>query len=438
MVAFLLRLAEVGQSLYGDEFFTYRIVTWNSPWEIFGDVADTSITPPLHYLLAWLGAQTGDPTVSLRYPSVVLGAATVPLVYALGMRTLNCPAALVGAAIVSVAPFSIYYGIEARAYATLTFFSALSTLALLAALHRPRPLRWAGYAVCAAAVLYTHYSGVFVIIAHGCWALWTHRERARALVVAYAAVALAFLPWVPSYLRQDDYGAVQAELFENRFPLTPGTVGDMVAHVLPGYPFVALEELPGELALAVFWVAIACAGLVHLSNRLRSAERNCVPEAPLLVALMLATPVGLVLYSLQPDTSLLLPRNLSASVPAFALVVGGLVTSLRPPLLAAAAVALVLTVLVAGAVQTSIRSVSARRPGLSRGTWIVSRRRWTPSRAIAGSTSRSTSNGPTSSQPHATSRAGPLPGPAARCSSLPPAAISRAWWEGRLRCRSDP
>ena len=349
-VAAALRLAGIGQSLHADEFFTYRIVTWNSVWQIPRDVADTAITPPLHYLLAWLAVQAGEPTTSVRVPSVLFGAATVPLVYLLGARTVGRPAALVGAAIVAFAPFSLFYGVEARAYATLGFLSALSTLALLAALERPRPLRWAGYALCAAAILYTHYSGVFVVLAQGAWALWARKDQARALALSYAGIGLAFLPWLPAYMRQDDYGSVQAGLFESRFPLSLDTVTDMVAHVLPGYPFVDLADVPGTLALVAVWVVIGAAVFMRVA-RIGQAGEGRGRAVSLLVVLALATPRGLVLYSLQPDTSLLLPRNLSASLPAFALVVGGLLTSLRPPL-AVVATALVLGPLLVGALQS--------------------------------------------------------------------------------------
>ena len=57
----------------------------------------------------------------------------------------------IGAAVVAVSPFSLYYGVEARPYATLAFCCALSTYALVRAA-RTREVRWWGlYAVAAAA-----------------------------------------------------------------------------------------------------------------------------------------------------------------------------------------------------------------------------------------------------------------------------------------------
>jgi hypothetical protein len=70
----------------------------------------------------------------------------------------------------------------------------------------------------------------------------------------------------------------------------------------------------------------------------------------LLVALTAATPVGLLLYSLTvPD--LWLPRGLSASMPAAALVLGALLACLPRPLTAVAA-AVVMVTLIAGTLRS--------------------------------------------------------------------------------------
>jgi hypothetical protein len=71
----------------------------------------------------------------------------------------------------------------------------------------------------------------------------------------------------------------------------------------------------------------------------------------LVLTLALVTPVGMALYSLQPDKSLLLSRNLSASLPAIALIVGSAICSL-PRRYEIAAVALLFAALVAGTAKT--------------------------------------------------------------------------------------
>jgi hypothetical protein len=361
LTALALRLAQIDQSLMGDEIATYRTAVGASPRDIPGDVADTAITPPLHYLLAWAGAQVGDPSVWVRLPSLVFGAATVPLVYVLGRRTVGRTAGFVAAALVALLPFAIYFGVENRAYATVTFLSVSSTLLLLRALESRGFLSWSAYGLCGSAIVYTHYTGAWVLVGQGCWALWTHRARIRQIILVYAGMALAFAPWLPSYFGQEDVAADKAADFVGRWPLSLETLAQMVAHVIPGYPlvppggeYVALDDLPGAALVAVVWGVIASASLVAVVKavrRRRAGLRAVAPTTALLIVLAVITPLALVVYSAQPDKSLLLARNLSPSLPAAALLAGALLTSLRGHLAVIASCTLLAGVLV-GTVKT--------------------------------------------------------------------------------------
>jgi hypothetical protein len=368
LIALALRLAGLGQTLFGDEILTYRIVTDRGLSDVLDHVAHGTdlggeLNPPLYYALTWLAVQAGDPSVSIRLPSLILGTLTVPLVYVLGRRTVGTRAALVGAAVVTAAPFAIFYSVEARGYATVSFFSALSTVALLSALRRGGPLPWLGYGASTAALLYTSYTAIFVMIAQLGWALWAHRDRARPLALVHGGVALVFAPWVPSFLDQLDQSSEQAAWFAKWDPLSVRAVWLMTAHTLPGYPPVSLGRLPGIAAVVVVWgtlTAAIAAALMRLARHDRGRDSSRPPGLPALIVLLaLAAPLGLVLYSLQPEKSLLVPRYLSASFPAMCLAVGWLLASLRPRFAAVAVVAL-LTALGIGTVGTL--DVDLRRP----------------------------------------------------------------------------
>jgi hypothetical protein len=366
LLAFWLRVDGIDQSLFGDELTLFNIVEHGvglgSPpgtqgsglGHVLDVVRDTEKTPPLGFILAWITGQLGDPTIWTRMPSLILGTAVVPVVYLIGSRTTGRAAALVAAAVIALAPFSIHYSVENRAYAALTFFSALSTLALLTALRRNRPLTWLAYGVSTAAVIYTHYTGVFVVVAQLGWALWTQRECVRQLVLVHAGVAVAFLPWLSSAQIQFDHSSTETQRLAEHFPLQIDTLARMVTGVLPGDPLGRSHEI-------AVWVTVGvalAAGLIG-ARRTRESSGGRSPTATLLPLLALATPVGIVLYSVQPDTSLLLPRNLSASLPAFALCLGWLLTSLRKPI-AAAALGVVFLALVVGAARTL--DLDYRRP----------------------------------------------------------------------------
>lgn len=348
LLAFVLRLAGMDQSLFADELFTYQIATQGSLGDVVPAVQVTENNPPLYYLLAWCAAQLGDPTVWIRVPALILGTATVPLLYLLGRRTVGAGAGALAAAFAALSPFAIFYSTEARAYAPLAFFVALSTLLLLVALEERAPRWWLAYGGCACLVLYTHYTGVFAVGAQAAWALWSHRDLARALVIVYGGVALAYVPWLPYYSDQNTFFGFD----KLGAPLSGEAVlrGSLIS--VSGHPFIPLEELPGVFALVVLAgaAAVVLAALATASLRGRWKPAKPPPGVGLLALLALASPVSLVLYSAL-GTDIWVARNLSASLPAVYLLVAALIASLGS-LVRLAAACLVLLGLGVGAVKT--------------------------------------------------------------------------------------
>jgi hypothetical protein len=352
---FVLRLTQMNQSLYGDEIWSYQDVTGHGLGSLIRGIhTGGENSPPLFFVLAWISSKLGDPTVSIRLPSLVLGTATIPLIYVLGRDTVGRPAGVIGAAIVGTAPFSIYYGIEARPYATMVFFVTLSTLALVHAVRSDSRAWWAVYAVAAAGAAYSHYTAIFVLIVQWVWSLWAARNRIREPVIAGAVAVVLYLPWV-GHVRGKLLGVIA--LFE---PLNASNVLTDLPRPIGGYPYAALHAIPTIPGLVTICVcaALGLAALVRFRLRKHPSRRRLIDGddglAILILALALATPVGLLAYSII-GTDLWTARNLYASVPAAALVLGGLLAALPSPA-RWAAVGLVLAILVAG----TIRAISPR------------------------------------------------------------------------------
>src|SRR4051812_2263045 len=134
LVGLLVRVVVARESLFADELSTYWIVTGHSLGGVVSTVhTDAEITPPLSFVLSWASSQLSHAPIVVRAPAVLAGAATMPLVYWLGLRTVGRRAALVATAIVTFSPFMIYYGAEARGYGLMMALVTLSTLALVRA-----------------------------------------------------------------------------------------------------------------------------------------------------------------------------------------------------------------------------------------------------------------------------------------------------------------
>jgi len=330
VVGIVLRAVGLDQGLYGDELFAYDHLHGRDLSGVLHAVTTThalvpEITPPLFFVLAWAARHLGgDLVTTMRLPSLVLGTALIPLVFALGTRLVGRSGAVMAAALTTLSPFAIFYSQEARPYATLAFLTCLSTFCLVNALAARGTAWWVAYTLSLAAVVYTHYSGIFVLAAQTLWALWYHAPRRRPLLLATAGAVLLYLPWLPHLSAKG-----QLKIYEAfRASRIPGRAEE----VLPGHPFAPVQHLPGTVALVVFLAAVGIGLVLAIRRAVRRRLEGrplLSPPAVLLVLLASATPLGLLVYSAATDHFLLIPRNYSASFPALVLVVGAVLTRPR-------------------------------------------------------------------------------------------------------------
>ena len=340
LLGLAIRLANFGESLLGDELSTYWILHDDSLGDVLSSVrSDDEITPPLYFVLAWLSLKVGPDPEWVRLPSLLAGTATIPLIYLLGTRTVGRAAGLLGATVMALSPFMIYYSTEARSYALMIALLTASSLALVFAVESRGPRWWVVYAVCSCGALYSHYTAVFPLAAQFLWVLWAHRESTRALLLANLGVLAGFAPWIPGFIA--DNNSPTTQILSALQPFTFEAVRLAIENWALGYPYVNLDAVPGDAAtwlvasgvlIAMVAGAIRLArGLRHSSGGLAGALRRAPPGIVLVALLLLATPVAEAIYS-AVDTNLLGARNLNAAWPGLALALGALVTAGPAPL----------------------------------------------------------------------------------------------------------
>lgn len=346
LLAFLLRLGPTGQSMFGDELFLYEVVHGHSLGGVLSLVHDSEKTPPLGFVLAWLFEHGSSSDVLVRIPSLVAGLAVIPLVYLLAARTVGRWAGLFASGWITLSSFQIFYSSESRGYALVQCLVVASTLLLLVALEKRKARWWTLFALVVVAAAYTHYIAVLILGPQLIWALWTHRDQARSIALAHGAAALAYLPWVPGLIEQVRNSASEAQALDKAAPTTLGHIGSIAAKSIGGHPFVELREFPGTAVVALMFAVMAGAAIYQLVAASRRAGRFPRPllivPTGLLIILALAPLVGQTLYSLRPDTSFLLPRNVIVGVPYLLILAGAILTSLRPRAAAAALCAVAL------------------------------------------------------------------------------------------------
>jgi len=214
-VAGLVRFVGLGrESIWLDEVTSLQIARLDPRSIVEWAAAD--VHPPLYYLTlhAWL--RFGESEVALRSLSALLGTLTVLVQYVLARRLLGSRVAILAALMLALAPLHVWYSQETRMYVMLTLLSLLAAYWLLRALDSelyaasapsgPTDLRWLGYALTGILALYTHYFAIIALFFANVFAAWRLREAgwhsARRWFLAQAAVALAFLPWLPVLYQQ--------------------------------------------------------------------------------------------------------------------------------------------------------------------------------------------------------------------------------------------
>jgi len=150
---------------------------------------------------AWIGI-AGPGEVAIRFPSACFSLLSVYLTYALARRFVSVPVASLASLLVAFSPLEIMVGQSARMYALLGTLALASTLVLVAAVERGGIRWWGIYAGTTALMIYTHYLGFAVLIAHATWMLWCNRRPLRAWLGSGIVVALLYVPWVPFWWTQ--------------------------------------------------------------------------------------------------------------------------------------------------------------------------------------------------------------------------------------------
>lgn len=121
--------------------------------------------PPLHSLLlhGWI-AVFGSGEIALRMPSLLAGAALVPVVAWLVAEARGSRGAgLCAATFAALSPWLLHYGTEARAYAGLALLGGLALAAALRLQRTGSTAALAGAAAATLAALFLHHYGVFVL-----------------------------------------------------------------------------------------------------------------------------------------------------------------------------------------------------------------------------------------------------------------------------------
>jgi mannosyltransferase len=309
-----IRFVPLGvQSFHHDEVITIMRVIPGSFGHMLHEVKASESNPPLYYVLAWGWAKEfGRTEWGIRSLSALFGALTVPLGYPIGRQLASRRVGLILTGLLAFNPMLIWYSQEARSYALLVFFGALSFLFFLRALDTRRGRELAFWALASALALGSHYFAFFAVGTEAVWLAVALRDRWKVVLPALAAVGAAgaaLLPLIAAQTNPNHIGWIEesplgTRFFETGVSFLIGETGHVIAEpprvhyaFLPaigvGLAVLALavlgtrrERRGAGIALAVGLGVLALAGAAALVGKDYVVERNLLPALVPLAAVV--------------------------------------------------------------------------------------------------------------------------------------------------------
>lgn len=329
LAALVLLSVVASRSLWIDELFTLQVAGESDLGRLIDRCIETERRPPLHYLVmyAWLRL-TGDSEVALRLPSVFFALLSLPLLGRLARTLGSGRLGVWPAAVLAAMPTFVLYSRMVRAYSMALALGLLSTILFLVAIQRPSRRAWAAYIVASAALLYTDYAVISLILAQNLYVAYLMLRRRgaprlSAWLASQAALALAFAPWLLVLVSQSQRAKLEADfargvmgyLLKLAYPVLSLSAGETI---FPWHPAALL----GMVACAVLFVA----GVVALA---RKGSGRAAFALIFLITPFLFT--AILLSSVASDITFInmASRTLFA-VPFFALILAAGLVALPP------------------------------------------------------------------------------------------------------------
>jgi 4-amino-4-deoxy-L-arabinose transferase-like glycosyltransferase len=288
--------------------------------------------PPLYHIVLWGTIRAfGHGEFAVRLPSLIAGTLVIPVLYELGRELYDRRTGLLAAGFAAISPMLIWYSQEVRMYEFAALFGLLALLMQLRAIRNPRSLgNWAGYIVASAALLWTHYFGLALVVVQLVVFVGVlgYRRRAgedlRALAVGfgYSFVVLVMVAIPLLVFAHHQYqvtGSAAGSPSGTYDYLSFYSVLSNLAWSIWGYQPDAITVL-----LSALWPLFLLLSLVLLG---RGGSRQTTSLGAAAIAL-----VGLLIIASVFDHSLFEVRNFLILVPLVLLLIARLVTGwIRQP-----------------------------------------------------------------------------------------------------------
>jgi len=212
VLAVVLRLININQSLWLDEAISFQAVTEYSLKNLITDFLSKDFNPPLYYLILffWLKIVPNS-EFFIRIPSLVFGVLSCLFVYKIYKFLFkNRKGAFWASLLLATSSLHIYYSQEARAYSLSAFLAILSIYYFLKVINNENIIFIIYYLLFSVLMLYSHYTTWLIFPSQWFYFLisrkWEQKKSAVKLLISNILIFLLFVPFLPVFLKQIKVG----------------------------------------------------------------------------------------------------------------------------------------------------------------------------------------------------------------------------------------
>ncbi len=305
LLGFWLRCSQLDKtSLWLDEILTQRTIL-RSFASMFAHVVERDVHPPLFYMFAFVGHSLwGESDFAARLPAAYFGVMLIPVGFLLGKRLWGAIIGFLGALMIAIDPFFVFYARDARMYSMAMVWVFLSFYWMYRASETNERSAWIAYAITTLAGFYTHYLATLVLVMASVSMsvfLFVSAHMARKpqqkndyfkrfhrLTVSFGMSVLLFLPWIPIFLMQRR--AIPASTLESLSQFVHNQIQIIQIALID---FGRRQPVPNR-----WLVPLALVGLMYLFYRKR--WRLFILAGGSLLGILVAMPLIIVPESLFP------------------------------------------------------------------------------------------------------------------------------------------
>jgi len=340
LLALVLRLINLGnRNLWYDEAFAVLYAEKPLATMLYGTVtrvegAAADVHPLFFYsiLHAWMRA-VGQSPVAVRALSALVGVATVAMTYLLARRLFDQRAGLATVAIVTVAPFHVYYSQEARMYALLGLASMAMTYFFVRAWAGGSWVHWVVFGILGAMTLYAHNLGFTFVAGLDLWVLWAwlrpgapRWRNFRPLLLSHLLIIGLFAPWLA--VMPSQFSKIQQAYWVEQPGIVKLIQTILIFHF--AYDNQALPRWLLPLALFFSLLVLAVVALELFRRRTASGPQPSFPTPYSLLLSLTLTPILLTFLASQIRPVYIVRALLPSALTYYILVAGVLVVGSAP------------------------------------------------------------------------------------------------------------